>query len=99
MRKEGACRDVIAHLKRTSHIWPQLPVTARRPTMVCLSCVCRRGFAFAARLPKKDWTIRLAGLSVRHYSTKTAPQLPGMEYQVSCLFSRSFLGTGSWPAS
>ncbi|KAG8010968.1 Folylpolyglutamate synthase [Nibea albiflora] len=49
--------------------------------MVCLSCVWRRGSAFAARLREKDWTIRLAGLSVRHYSTKTAPQIPGMEYQ------------------
>nr|XP_046230676.1 folylpolyglutamate synthase, mitochondrial [Scatophagus argus] len=49
--------------------------------MVCMSRVWQRGSAFAARLRTKDWTCRLAGLSVRYYSTKTAPHIPGMEYQ------------------
>ncbi|XP_070845393.1 folylpolyglutamate synthase, mitochondrial-like [Chaetodon trifascialis] len=49
--------------------------------MVCMSRVLQRGSAYTARLRKKDWVCRLAGLSVRHYSTKTAPQIPGMEYQ------------------
>ncbi|XP_074546336.1 folylpolyglutamate synthase, mitochondrial [Halichoeres trimaculatus] len=49
--------------------------------MVCMSRVWQRGSGFAARLRKRDWTCRLAGLSVRFYSTKTAPQIPGMEYQ------------------
>ncbi|XP_035524141.1 folylpolyglutamate synthase, mitochondrial [Morone saxatilis] len=49
--------------------------------MVCMSRVWQRGSAFAARLRRKDWACRLAGLSVKHYSTKTAPQVPGMEYQ------------------
>ncbi|XP_020495732.2 folylpolyglutamate synthase, mitochondrial [Labrus bergylta] len=49
--------------------------------MVCMSRVWQRGSRFAARLRNRDWAFRLAGLSVRYYSTKTAPQIPGMEYQ------------------
>ncbi|XP_044029689.1 folylpolyglutamate synthase, mitochondrial isoform X2 [Siniperca chuatsi] len=49
--------------------------------MVCMSRVWQQGCLFAARLRNKDWACRLAGLSVRYYSTKTAPQIPGMEYQ------------------
>ncbi|XP_059214627.1 folylpolyglutamate synthase, mitochondrial [Centropristis striata] len=48
--------------------------------MVCMSLVWRRGSVFAALL-RKDWVCSLAGLSARYYSTKTAPQIPGMEYQ------------------
>nr|XP_019938194.1 PREDICTED: folylpolyglutamate synthase, mitochondrial [Paralichthys olivaceus] len=39
------------------------------------------GSMFAARLLKQGWAFRLAGPSLRHYSTKTAPHIPGMEYQ------------------
>ncbi|XP_038589622.1 folylpolyglutamate synthase, mitochondrial [Micropterus salmoides] len=49
--------------------------------MVCMSRVWQQGCAFAARLRRKDCACRLAGLSVRLSSTKTAPQIPGMEYQ------------------
>uniref|UniRef100_A0A3Q4MA58 Uncharacterized protein n=1 Tax=Neolamprologus brichardi TaxID=32507 RepID=A0A3Q4MA58_NEOBR len=41
----------------------------------------RRGSAFAARLARRDRALSLAGLSCRHYSTETAPHIPGMEYQ------------------
>lgn len=53
--------------------------------MVCMSLMWRRGSVFAARLRQQDWACRVAGLPVRQYTTKTAPQIPGMEYQVSCL--------------
>ncbi|KAI3361679.1 hypothetical protein L3Q82_001945 [Scortum barcoo] len=49
--------------------------------MVCMSRVWQRGCVFAARLRRKDWTCGLAGLSARLYSTRTAPHIPGMEYQ------------------
>ncbi|XP_068561782.1 folylpolyglutamate synthase, mitochondrial isoform X2 [Cebidichthys violaceus] len=49
--------------------------------MVCMSSVWRRGSVFAARLRTQDWACGLAGFSHRFYSTKTAPQIPGMEYQ------------------
>ncbi|XP_045923232.1 folylpolyglutamate synthase, mitochondrial isoform X1 [Micropterus dolomieu] len=49
--------------------------------MVCMSRVWQQSCAFAARLRRKDCACRLAGLSVRLSSTKTAPQIPGMEYQ------------------
>ncbi|XP_071762999.1 folylpolyglutamate synthase, mitochondrial [Centroberyx gerrardi] len=49
--------------------------------MVCLARVWQRGSVFAARLRKQDWTPKLSNLSVTYYSTKTAPQIPGMEYQ------------------
>ncbi|XP_028274361.1 folylpolyglutamate synthase, mitochondrial-like isoform X2 [Parambassis ranga] len=49
--------------------------------MVLLSQVVRRGSGFAARLRKQDWACSLVGLSARYYSTKTAPEIPGMEYQ------------------
>ncbi|XP_075935663.1 folylpolyglutamate synthase, mitochondrial isoform X2 [Anarhichas minor] len=49
--------------------------------MVCMSSVWQRVFVFAARLRKQGWACSLAGLSHRYYSTKTAPQIPGMEYQ------------------
>lgn len=81
----GACRDVITSVKATSPIWLPLPVTTRRPMMVCKLRVLKWGSVFAARLRKQDWTCRLAGLSFRYYSTKTAPHIPGMEYQVSCV--------------
>ncbi|XP_071384416.1 folylpolyglutamate synthase, mitochondrial-like [Centroberyx affinis] len=49
--------------------------------MVCLARLWQRGSVFAARLRKQDWTPKLSNLSVTYYSTKTAPQIPGMEYQ------------------
>ncbi|XP_031143139.1 folylpolyglutamate synthase, mitochondrial [Sander lucioperca] len=49
--------------------------------MVCISSVWQRCSAFAARFQKKRWGCSLASLSVRYYSTKTARQIPGMEYQ------------------
>ncbi|XP_070706502.1 folylpolyglutamate synthase, mitochondrial [Pempheris klunzingeri] len=49
--------------------------------MVCMSRVWQRSSVFAARLTHRSWTCRLAGLPFRYYSTKTAPQIPGMEYQ------------------
>ncbi|TDH01751.1 hypothetical protein EPR50_G00165900 [Perca flavescens] len=49
--------------------------------MVCISSVWQRCSAFAARLQKKHWGCSLASLSARYYSTKTARQIPGMEYQ------------------
>ncbi|XP_078128390.1 folylpolyglutamate synthase, mitochondrial [Sander vitreus] len=49
--------------------------------MVCISSVWQRCSAFAARFQKKHWGCSLASLSVRYYSTKTARQIPGMEYQ------------------
>ncbi|XP_033503368.1 folylpolyglutamate synthase, mitochondrial [Epinephelus lanceolatus] len=49
--------------------------------MVCMSSVWQRGFVFAARL-RKHRAYGLAGFSSRYYSTtKTAPHIPGMEYQ------------------
>ncbi|XP_049460479.1 folylpolyglutamate synthase, mitochondrial [Epinephelus fuscoguttatus] len=49
--------------------------------MVCMSSVWQRGFVFAARLRKRR-AYGLAGFSSRYYSTtKTAPHIPGMEYQ------------------
>ncbi|CAK6972506.1 folylpolyglutamate synthase%2C mitochondrial [Scomber scombrus] len=50
--------------------------------MACMSRVWRRGSGFAARLRQQDYACsRLAAFSVRYYSTKTAPHIPGMEYQ------------------
>ncbi|KAL3041187.1 hypothetical protein OYC64_019404 [Pagothenia borchgrevinki] len=52
--------------------------------MVCMWSAWRRGSVFAARLAKRDWPCSFsAGLSVRYrdFSTKTAPNIPGMEYQ------------------
>ncbi|KAJ4920596.1 hypothetical protein JOQ06_024591, partial [Pogonophryne albipinna] len=52
--------------------------------MVCMWSAWRRGSVFAARLAKRDWPCCFsAGLSVRYrdFSTKTAPHIPGMEYQ------------------
>ncbi|XP_040915585.1 folylpolyglutamate synthase, mitochondrial [Toxotes jaculatrix] len=49
--------------------------------MVCMWRVLQRGSAFASRLREQDWARGLAGLSVRYYTTKTAPHIPGMEYQ------------------
>ncbi|XP_023253653.1 folylpolyglutamate synthase, mitochondrial [Seriola lalandi dorsalis] len=49
--------------------------------MVCMFRVLQSGSVFAARLRKQDWARKLAGLSFGYYSTKTAPQIPGMEYQ------------------
>ncbi|XP_005748217.1 folylpolyglutamate synthase, mitochondrial-like [Pundamilia nyererei] len=49
--------------------------------MLCMSRMLRRGSAFAARLARRDRALSLAGLSCRHYSTETAPHIPGMEYQ------------------
>uniref|UniRef100_A0A3P8SV82 Folylpolyglutamate synthase n=1 Tax=Amphiprion percula TaxID=161767 RepID=A0A3P8SV82_AMPPE len=46
-----------------------------------MSRVWQRSSGFAARLRKRDWMCKSASLSVRYYSTKTAPQIPGMEYQ------------------
>ncbi|KAL7376602.1 hypothetical protein ABVT39_011609 [Epinephelus coioides] len=49
--------------------------------MVCMYNVWQRGFVFAARL-RKHRAYGLAGFSSRYYSTtKTAPHIPGMEYQ------------------
>lgn len=60
-------------------IWGRFPVTRRRnPSMVCLSRVWLRGSAFAAHFARKKCVCTTA----RYHSTKTAPQLPGMEYQV-----------------
>ncbi|KAM9840960.1 folylpolyglutamate synthase, mitochondrial [Aulostomus maculatus] len=49
--------------------------------MVCMSRLWQRGADFAKRIRKQDRQCGLAGFSVRHYSTKTAPRIPGMEYQ------------------
>ncbi|XP_033981856.1 folylpolyglutamate synthase, mitochondrial isoform X1 [Trematomus bernacchii] len=52
--------------------------------MVCMWSAWRRGSVLAARLAKRDWPCSFsAGLSVRYrdFSTKTAPHIPGMEYQ------------------
>ncbi|XP_077593294.1 folylpolyglutamate synthase, mitochondrial [Stigmatopora nigra] len=48
--------------------------------MGCMSRVWKP-FALAIRLRKRDWMCRLAGSHIRRYSTKTAPHIPGMEYQ------------------
>lgn len=45
--------------------------------MVCLSRMWLRGFAFAAHFTRKKCVCS----TVRYHSTKTAPQMPGMEYQ------------------
>ncbi|XP_030598401.1 folylpolyglutamate synthase, mitochondrial [Archocentrus centrarchus] len=49
--------------------------------MLCMSRVLRRGSGRAARVAWRDRATSLAGLSGRYCSTKTAPQIPGMEYQ------------------
>ncbi|KAA8584686.1 hypothetical protein FQN60_008471 [Etheostoma spectabile] len=49
--------------------------------MVCISSVWLRCSVFAARLQKDCGGCILASLSGRYYSTKTARQIPGMEYQ------------------
>ncbi|XP_041825453.1 folylpolyglutamate synthase, mitochondrial [Melanotaenia boesemani] len=49
--------------------------------MACLSRVLLQSSRFAAVLRERDRVCTLAGLAVRYHSTKTAPQLPGMEYQ------------------
>ncbi|XP_067430009.1 folylpolyglutamate synthase, mitochondrial-like [Thunnus thynnus] len=49
--------------------------------MACMSRVWQRGSGLAARLRQQHCACSLAGFSVRHYSTKTAPHIPGMEYQ------------------
>uniref|UniRef100_A0A7N8WM14 Folylpolyglutamate synthase n=1 Tax=Mastacembelus armatus TaxID=205130 RepID=A0A7N8WM14_9TELE len=49
--------------------------------MVCMWRVLQRGSICTAWLRKRDWLCGLAGLSATHYSTKTAPQIPRMEYQ------------------
>uniref|UniRef100_A0A3Q3X0W8 Folylpolyglutamate synthase n=1 Tax=Mola mola TaxID=94237 RepID=A0A3Q3X0W8_MOLML len=49
--------------------------------MVCMWRVCHWGSVFAARLQRKDCGSRLAGFLFRYSSTKTAPQIPGMQYQ------------------
>ncbi|XP_037339946.2 folylpolyglutamate synthase, mitochondrial isoform X1 [Pungitius pungitius] len=46
--------------------------------VVCMLRVCQRRSVFAAQ---HYWQFSLAGVSRRFYSTKTAPQIPGMEYQ------------------
>ncbi|XP_049594443.1 folylpolyglutamate synthase, mitochondrial [Syngnathus scovelli] len=48
--------------------------------MVCMSRVWKPS-VFAARLRRRVWTCELTGFPVQHYSTKTAPHIPGMEYQ------------------
>uniref|UniRef100_A0A669F938 Folylpolyglutamate synthase n=1 Tax=Oreochromis niloticus TaxID=8128 RepID=A0A669F938_ORENI len=77
----GACSDVITLEKRAFHIWCPLPGTASRFMMLCMSRMLRRGSGIAARLARRDRALSLAGLSCRHYSTETAPHIPGMEYQ------------------
>lgn len=84
-KNDGACSDVITLEKRAFHIWCRLPGTPPRFMMLCMSRMLRRGSAFAARLARRDQALSLAGLSCRHYSTETAPHIPGMEYQVCCL--------------
>lgn len=55
--------------------------------MVLLSrVVWKQGPAFAARLRHQDWTAHFTTLSFKYSSTKAAPQLPGMEYQVHVPF-------------
>uniref|UniRef100_A0A3Q0RZP7 Folylpolyglutamate synthase n=1 Tax=Amphilophus citrinellus TaxID=61819 RepID=A0A3Q0RZP7_AMPCI len=49
--------------------------------MLCMLRVLRRGSGRAARVAWRDRATSLAGLSGRYCSTKTAPQIPGMEYQ------------------
>ncbi|KAM3874599.1 folylpolyglutamate synthase, mitochondrial [Diretmus argenteus] len=53
--------------------------------MVWLTRVWLRGSVFAARLrlqqQQQHWKSKLSNRSVKYYTTKTAPQLPGMEYQ------------------
>ncbi|KAG7221206.1 hypothetical protein INR49_017423, partial [Caranx melampygus] len=49
--------------------------------MVCMLRLLQSGSVFAARLRHQDRLCKLAGISVTFYSTKTAPQIPGMEYQ------------------
>nr|XP_020456652.1 folylpolyglutamate synthase, mitochondrial [Monopterus albus] len=49
--------------------------------MVCMSCVLQWGSVYTAQLRKRDWACGLASLLLRKYSTKTAPQIPRMEYQ------------------
>ncbi|KAF3848565.1 hypothetical protein F7725_015062 [Dissostichus mawsoni] len=64
------------------------------PMMVCMWSAWRRGSVFAARLATRDWPCRFsAGLSVRYrdFSTKTAPHIPGMEYQCVTLSATCLL--------
>uniref|UniRef100_A0A3Q3IF02 tetrahydrofolate synthase n=1 Tax=Monopterus albus TaxID=43700 RepID=A0A3Q3IF02_MONAL len=46
-----------------------------------MSCVLQWGSVYTAQLRKRDWACGLASLLLRKYSTKTAPQIPRMEYQ------------------
>ncbi|XP_061656799.1 folylpolyglutamate synthase, mitochondrial [Syngnathoides biaculeatus] len=48
--------------------------------MVCMSAVWQPR-VLAGGLRRLVWSCRLAGFPVQHYSTKTAPHIPGMEYQ------------------
>ncbi|XP_077353793.1 folylpolyglutamate synthase, mitochondrial [Festucalex cinctus] len=48
--------------------------------MVCMSRVWKP-CVLTARLRRRVWSCRLAGFPVQRYSTKTAPHIPGMEYQ------------------
>ncbi|XP_077399096.1 folylpolyglutamate synthase, mitochondrial isoform X2 [Vanacampus margaritifer] len=50
--------------------------------MVCMSRVWKP-CGLAAKLRRQVWSCRLAGFPVQHYSTKTAPHIPGMEYQTN----------------
>merc|ERR1719357_1657589 len=49
--------------------------------MVCMSRVWQRGCALAVRFRRRESASSPAGLLVPRYSTKTAPHIPGMEYQ------------------
>ncbi|XP_061554902.1 folylpolyglutamate synthase, mitochondrial [Phycodurus eques] len=48
--------------------------------MVCMSGVWQLR-VLAAALRRRVWSCRLPGFPVQHYSAKTAPHIPGMEYQ------------------
>ncbi|XP_078811675.1 folylpolyglutamate synthase, mitochondrial isoform X4 [Oryzias latipes] len=49
--------------------------------MLYFSVTFQQSSRFSALLRERDSVCRLAGSAFRHRSTKTAPQLPGMEYQ------------------
>lgn len=53
--------------------------------MVCMARAWLRRSGFAAQLRSGACLCGSRGLRVRNSSTKTAPRLPGMEYQVGCL--------------
>lgn len=53
--------------------------------MVCTLRAWLQRFAFAAQLRGGSCLCASPGLKVRNSSTKTAPHIPGMEYQVGCL--------------